>query len=500
MRRTRLQHRHGNHQGGQDQGLDLGIDRPGGRWVMAAALALWGSTLVGVAGCVEQDDEKLSAEDLQSIKANILSATPAPKYAVNADLEGKVIYLGLDVEPQPVEPGKPVKLTHYWKSIASPGDGWKTFTHIEGPKNQSFINADHGPVGGKYPVSQWKPGEIIKDEHTVTLPASWAFDTMVVYTGLWRGPTRLTVKSGPSDGSGRVIAANIPVKLAHKVENQPRRYVARRTSAPIKIDGKLDEQAWKDAPSTGPFVNTLNGGPAEQAVEAKLLWDEKFLYAAFDVADTDVWSTLGKRDDKLWTQEAVELMIDADKNGKGYVELQVAPNGTVFDTYLPEYRKYEDSIDPKRKPYSWNSKIDVAVIVDGTLNKRDDKDKGWVVELALPLGDVKGLDQKAELPRLPPHVGDSWKINMFRMDQPQAKPQQASGWSPPLVGDFHALDRFGELVFGDEKGNVIPSAAPGPVAIGLPINGEKGPGKATRSGNNNKKKAGKHGGKSASNP
>ena len=42
------------------------------------------------------------------------------------------------------------------------------------------------------------------------------------------------------------------------------------------------------------------------------------------------------------------------------------------------------------------------------------------------------------------------------MDVPQGKPQQASGWSPPMVGDFHALDRFGELVFGDAQGAVPP--------------------------------------------
>ena len=29
-------------------------------------------------------------------------------------------------------------------------------------------------------------------------------------------------------------------------------------------------------------------------------------------------------------------MIDADGNGRTYIELQVAPNGNVFDTYLPE--------------------------------------------------------------------------------------------------------------------------------------------------------------------
>ena len=29
-----------------------------------------------------------------------------------------------------------------------------------------------------------------------------------------------------------------------------------------------------------------------------------------------------------------------------------------------------------------------------------------------------------------------------------------------MVGDFHALDRFGEMVFGDEKGKVPTAAAP----------------------------------------
>ena len=29
-----------------------------------------------------------------------------------------------DVDPAIVEPGHDVKLTHYWKLVASPGDGW----------------------------------------------------------------------------------------------------------------------------------------------------------------------------------------------------------------------------------------------------------------------------------------------------------------------------------------------------------------------------------------
>jgi len=429
--------------------------------VLLALLTPVAATLFG--GCVEQDDEKPNDEDMKVAKANILATAPTPKYVVNADLDGKVVYLGLDVDPAMPEPGHDIKLTHYWKMVAAPGDGWKPFTHLEGPNHSNFINADHPAVKGKYPPSAWKAGEIIRDEHTVRLPPNYNADSVTVFTGFWRGDARLTVKSGAHDPANRVIAATIPVKAAAKPAVARKSYVARRIAKGPKLDGKLDDAVWHDAPSTGVFTNTMNGSPADQKTEAKLLWDGKFLYVAFDNQDTDIWANLTKRDDKLWTQEADELMIDADGNGKTYVELQVAPNGNVFDTYLPEYRKYEDSIDPKAKPYSWNSKLQAKVAVDGTLNKREDKDKVWTVEMAIPLEDVKGLD-KASAVKIPPAVGDKWRINMFRMDQPQGKPQQASGWSPPMVGDFHALDKFGDLVFGDEKGNV-PAPAPA-IAVG----------------------------------
>jgi hypothetical protein len=409
-----------------------------------------------VLACVEQDDEKPTAEDLAAAKQNILTTAPTPKYAVNADLDGKVVYLGLDADHVPIEPGKDVVLTHYWKLVASPGQDWKTFTHLNGGGGKSFINADHSPVKGKYPVGSWKAGEIIRDQHTVRLPAGWAAPSVEVYVGLWRGANRMTVKAGPHDAEGRVLAATIPVSAKPAAEAR-KRYVARMVTKAPKIDGKLDEPAWASAPTTGAFVNTMTGTAVPQKTEAKILWDKKFLYIGIENEDSDVWAKLDKRDDKLWTEEADEIMIDADGNGRSYVELQVAPNGNLFDTYLPERRKYEDTINPKMKPFAWNSKTVAKVRVDGTLNKREDQDKGWTAEIAIPLEDVKGMDDKSTL-TLPPAPGAVWRINMFRMDIPSGKPQQAAGWSPPMVGDFHALDRFGERVFGDAQGEVPPAA------------------------------------------
>ena len=445
---------------------------PNARRVFPAAACVLAVACVLAAACVEQDAEKPTADDMAVAKQNILTTAPTPRYPVNADLDGKIVYLGLDVDPVPVDPTKDITLTHYWKVVSPLGEGWRAFTHIQGPNHTSYMNVDHTPVKGKYPPSSWKAGEIIRDVHTVHLPGGWTHPTVEVYVGLWHGGTRMPIKAGPHDNEGRVLAASIPVSGPARPEPR-RRYVARMVAKPPKLDGKLDDPAWAAAPSTGPFVNTLTGAPVSQRTEAKLLWDKKFLYVAFDNADTDVWTSLTKRDDKLWTQEADELMIDADGNGKTYVELQVAPNGNVFDTYLPERRKYEDTVDPKLKPFSWNSKMTAKVHVDGTLNKRDDQDKGWTVELAIPLEDVKGMDTSSGV-KLPPSPGDVWRINMFRMDVPQGKPQQACGWSPPLVGDFHALDKFGELVFADANG-AVPPPAPAPLAKLTPKPGPLAP-------------------------
>jgi hypothetical protein len=142
------------------------------------------------------------------------------------------------------------------------------------------------------------------------------------------------------------------------------------------------------------------------------------------------------------------MFIDADGDGKTYVELQVNAKGATFDSFLPTYRQNQND---------WESGMKAGVKVDGTINKRDDQDKSWTVELAIPL--TAALGKEKEMKNTPPKVGTEWRVNFFRMDQPNGRPQSGTGWSPPMVGDFHALDKFGVLVFGDEKGKA-PNATP----------------------------------------
>ena len=47
-------------------------------------------------------------------------------------------------------------------------------------------------------------------------------------------------------------------------------------------------------------------------------------------------------------------------------------------------------------------------------------------------------------------AGDSWRINLFRVSKDRARGgtrNDESAWSAPLMGDFHNLERFGQLSF-----------------------------------------------------
>jgi hypothetical protein len=83
-----------------------------------------------------------------------------------------------------------------------------------------------------------------------------------------------------------------------------------------------------------------------------------------------------------------------------------------------------------------------AVKVRGTIDDDSDKDQGWSAEMAIPIASLN------QVPRVPPQKGDVWRFNAYRLEH-YVRRQQIDGqsFSPLFVGDFHALPRFGKLIF-----------------------------------------------------
>ena len=212
-------------------------------------------------------------------------------------------------------------------------------------------------------------------------------------------------------------------------------YVVHRTTGPIEIDGVLAEAAWDRAECAGPFVRSLDGKPCTAQTVARLLWDDDNLYVAFQAEEPDVSTPFSRDDEPLYTSNVVEIFLNPSGDLRRYDEIELAPSNALFDASFTGRRQGMD--------LSWSSRARHAVHVDGTLNDSRDVDRGWTAELAIPFAALTGM------PRPRPQRGDRWRFNLYRLRQGPGQPGEGQAYLPPMVGDFHNLDRFATLRFDD---------------------------------------------------
>ena len=396
--------------------------------VLAAALA----------GCVERTTYATSDES-DRVARLIDSAPPAKiEHRLNVDFDGAVELLGYDLDRPEVHPGDELTVTWHWRCLGAPGAGWRLFTHVVDGDDRSRINQDEvGPIREHFQPEHWRPGLYIRDPQRIRVPRSWKSKVVDLRVGLWRGDDRMSIESGPEDGADRARGPVVRV-VGARSDVQP---IARAAAAP-EIDGAFaGEEAWAGASRLDPFCHTISGEPARRHTDVRAMWDDDHLYLAMRARDDLLKTRYTEHDDELWHDDVFEVFLDPGGDKKHYYEIQVSPAGVVFDSHLPAYRKNRNA---------WSSGARAAVRADGTLND-DAADRGWTAELAIPFA---ALDRGGHVPPAP---GDEWTANFFRVDLTATKPQYTA-WSPPLRGDFHALDRFGRIRFA-ATGNGAAGAA-----------------------------------------
>jgi len=403
----------------------------------------------------EKHDSQAEAERLKEF---VLDAPPADIGThVDADFGGKVVLLGARVEPTAgLKPGSKLKCTLYWRAQQKLEGGYKLFTHIVDASGERVLNIDNvGPLremragSQALPPSDWEPGKVYVDEQTFTIPASLKTEKMQVLTGLFNKHGRLEISAGPHDTTRRAIAATLSVSgLRAAPKNNrvvPTLHAEKlEPTVALKIDGKLDEPAWKSAASTGPLVDVRTGEPNRTFPvngDVKVLWSDAGLYVGFSVTEADLVGGFkkGEQDPHLWTKDTVEIMVDPDGDGdnKDYYEIQINPQNLVFDSQFDAYNEPKVEPDGPFGHQDWSANAKSAVNLDGTLDKSTDEDKGYTVEALIPW---KSFSKAA---KLPPEIGSSWRINFYAM-----KNNGGVAWSPILgQGNFHKASRFGRIVW-----------------------------------------------------
>ncbi|HEY3255547.1 MAG TPA: carbohydrate-binding family 9-like protein, partial [Polyangiaceae bacterium] len=289
-----------------------------------------------------------------------------------------------------------------------------------------------------------------------------------ILTGVFGKHGRLEITAGPHDTTRRAIVATLPVsgvRARPKNTRIPILHVEKlEPTLTIKLDGKLDEPAWKTAASTGPLLDVRSGEPNQAFPvngEVKMLWSDAGLYVAFSIADKDLIGGFkkGDQDPHLWTKDTVEMMVDPDGDGdnKDYYEIQINPQNLVFDSQFDAYNEPKVEPDGPFGHQDWSANLKSAVSLDGTLDKSTDEDRGYTVEAFVPW---KSFSKAA---KLPPEIGSSWRINFYAM-----KNNAGVSWSPILgQGNFHKASRFGRVVW-TKKGAAEPATSAAAAASAAP--------------------------------
>jgi Carbohydrate family 9 binding domain-like len=214
----------------------------------------------------------------------------------------------------------------------------------------------------------------------------------------------------------------------------------RWTGEPITLDGKLDEPAWQSAQVLQDFAVFWENRRPKTATKARLLWDDKYLYFAAEMEDTDLYADVREHNGMCWYNDVFELFFKPAADQLGYYEFQVNAANTQLEMFLPSRgaggygRFHHDRLG-----------IESQVHLDGTLNHWQDKDKGWTVEGRIPWTAFEPTGGK-------PRRGAKWHFSLSRYDYSVGFEQPELSSSAPLTrSDFHRYEDYSELVFVGAK-------------------------------------------------
>lgn len=200
------------------------------------------------------------------------------------------------------------------------------------------------------------------------------------------------------------LSAVVPIPAVPSEQPAAAALEARRLSAPLTLDGRLDEPAWHGVQAATSFEQIIpdQGGAPAWPTSVRVLFDQEFLYFGFEVGDqpgrrprvTDL-----RRDFDYDESDLVGVFLDPFGEGRLGWGFQVTPLGTLRDLQITDGERIDQSWDAL-----WAARVATTP-------------SGWSVEMAIPW---KSL-------RYPEATLQSWRVNFQRRLRAD---NQLVGWSP----------------------------------------------------------------------
>jgi hypothetical protein len=193
---------------------------------------------------------------------------------------------------------------------------------------------------------------------------------------------------------------------------------ATRLSGTIRIDGRLDEAAWRTAIPLTQFVQRQpdEGQPATDPMDVRFLFDDGALYVGVSLAaSAPIRAPLGRRDSGDQSDN-IQISLDTYLDRRTASTFGVTASGVRLDYYYPS--DDEGSGDGTFEPV-WEARTTISA-------------DGWFAELWIPFSQIRFNDRDPQV----------WGLNIRRWTP--AKNEEVY-WATRLRTDERFASLFGNL-------------------------------------------------------
>ncbi len=190
----------------------------------------------------------------------------------------------------------------------------------------------------------------------------------------------------------------------------------------IRVDGRLDDEAWRAAPPVTDFVQKepVEGSPPTDRMDVRFAYDDGALYVGARMySSTPIQAPLGRRDEG---EQAEHLLVSLDTylDRRTSSTFGVTATGVRLDHYHASDDEFndDDTFDPV-----WQARTSMD-------------DQGWTAELWIPFAQLRFNDRSPQV----------WGLNVQRWVPSRNEdvfwalvPRTEERWAS-LFGDLHGID------------------------------------------------------------
>ncbi|WP_147415853.1 carbohydrate-binding family 9-like protein [Ulvibacterium marinum] len=221
-------------------------------------------------------------------------------------------------------------------------------------------------------------------------------------------------------------------------------FEASKTNQKIVVDGKLNEEVWQRTEArTLDYFYRIEQQDDEQKTTFRMLWDEQNIYLFYQMEDKFLTVRETRRDGEPYLDDCAEIFFitapDSLDTHFGYeLNLNKASNDFI---YFNRYYKGKDVVYK-----TFNPEFKVEITYDGTINDNSDIDKGWTMEMAIPISNFGELGEIEPIQK-----GTHWAILAVRQDRNDLNGNRRSTSTLFPIYDIsknvHQANRFGLVEF-----------------------------------------------------